>query len=170
MSSPALASSSGSQGSSSSRPQPAVAPSSVHFKMQPWSWFSLKNRQGLPFLFRTKPKLISMGYTFPVWASPYLSALLQPQSVLQPHWDTCSTSPMLAAYALLLFSSRGAISMHSPTSPPLCQTCSFHLRANTLSYSFRNLFLNHVSLSWVPFLHLLVACTQPFRSIHQIWL
>ena len=91
--------------SSFSNPQPTMVPSSVHLKMQSWSWFSLKNLQWLPFLFRIKFKLISMGYTFPVWVLPYLSTLFQPRSTLEPHWDTCSMIPTLAKYLLLLLTS-----------------------------------------------------------------
>lgn len=89
--------------SSSSNPQPTMVPSSVHLKMQSWSWFSLK--KWLPFLFRIKFKLISMGYIFPVRVLPYLSTLFQPRSTLQPHWDTCSMIPTLAKYLLLLLTS-----------------------------------------------------------------
>ena len=138
--------------------------------MQSWSWFSLKSFWWLPFLFRIKSKLISMGYTFPVWALPYLSALFQPRSMLQPHWDTCSMIPMLAKYLLLLLTPAiWAISTHSPTVPPVRQTCFFHLRANTLSYSLRNLFLNCLPSKPGAFSTLPCNCTQPFQSIHQIW-
>lgn len=124
--------------------QPTMAPSRAHLKMQCWSWFSLKNLQWLPLLLGINSKLINMRYTFPVWDLPYLLPLLQPQSMLQPHWGTYSMSPVLGKYLMLLLASSYLSYLCSPTITPVCQSCFFHLRVNTLSYSLRNLFLNRL--------------------------